>query len=348
MSIHKNGSNAMKKNIEFSFLTLLFGLLFFISINSNLSAQEIQDDNDVGQDSSLLKTDKRLPILNSFRFIPSDVIRDPFINTFVKVNVGTGAALDLKSYIKNLEGTVFDTLSGDLTYISAELEFQYAVNEWLAFNGSYGGAGRLGTNAYTILTSGIAYATSFTLGAKVKIWQNDKMFLASSIDYTSSEVIHYSIYDFVKEVYESGGKIDSSKNSLLEKDNLPKTFLNLNYAYAPTDWFGLLGVAGFGIGQTFKSKDKGNIRIGVAASIDFLNIDFVSFPIGILASIRYNSFSETGEDIKNLITLGFRIGYSGHKDFDIGIENTYQSLNFRLSEQKVQTIITAFKMRYYF
>jgi len=338
----------MKKNIEISFITLLFGLLFFISINPNLNAQENQDDKVVNKDSSLLKTDKRLPILNNFRFIPSDVVRDPFINTFVKVNVGSGAALDLKSYIKNLQGTVFDTLSGDLSYISAELEFQYAVNEWLAFNGSYGGAGRLGTNAYTILTSGIAYTTSFTLGGKIKIWQNDKMFLAGSIDYTSSEAFVYSIYDFVKKVYESGGKIDTSKNYLLEKDNLAKTFLNLNYAYAPTDWFGLLGVAGFGIGQVYKGKDKGNIRLGVAASIDFLNIDFVNFPIGILASIRYNSFSETGENIKNLITLGFRIGYSGHKDFDIGIENTYQSLNFRQSEQKVKIILTAFKMRYYF
>jgi len=338
----------MKKIIEFSFITLLFGLLLFISMNPNLKAQEIQDKKGVNQDSSLLKTDKRLPILNNFRFIPSDVVRDPFINTFVKVNVGSGEALDLKSYIKNLQGTVFDTLSGDLSYISAELEFQYAVNEWLAFSGSYCGISRVGTNAYTILTSGIAYTTGFTLGGKIKIWQNDNMFLAGSIDYTSSEVFYYSIYDFVKKVYESGGKIDSSKNSLLEKDNLPKTFLNLNYAYAPTNWLGLLGVAGFGIGQAFKGKNKGNVRLGVAASIDFLNVEFVSFPIGILASIRYNSFSETGENIKNLITLGFRIGYSGHKDFDIGIENTYQSLNFRQSEQRIQTIFTAFKMRYYF
>jgi len=129
---------------------------------------------------------------------------------------------------------------------------------------------------------------------------------------------------------------------------LSKTFINLNYAYAPTDWFGILSVAGFGVGGVFNGKEKGNVRLGVAASVDFLNIKSISFPIGILSSLRYNSFSESGEDVNNLITLGFRIGYTGHKDFDIGIENTYTNLNYKKNDQSIKTILTAFKLRYYF
>ena len=124
--------------------------------------------------SSVLLTHKSLPILNNFRFIPSEVIQNPFITSFVKINIGAGLALDLKSYVKDLQGNIRDTLSGDLSYISGEIQFQFAVNDWLAFNGSYGGSGRLGTNTYTILTSGISYTTGFTLGGKAKIWQNKK------------------------------------------------------------------------------------------------------------------------------------------------------------------------------
>jgi hypothetical protein len=316
-------------------------IAIFLSISFSLKAQEKKD-------SSILLTDKRLPILNSFRFIPSDIIKDPFINTFIKLNIGSGIALDLKSYVKNLDGEVFDTLSGDISYLSGDLEFQYAVNDWLAFNIDVGGSGRLGSNAYTILTSGISYQTTITLGGKIRIWQNDKMFLSGTVDYSSSEVAVYSLYDFVKEVYENGGEIDTAANSLLQKETLPKAFVNVNYAYAPADWFGLLGVAGFGFIKTFDTVERGNYRIGVAAAIDFLNVESIHFPIGILLSARYNKFSETGSSAENLVLFGFRIGYTGHKDFDIGIENTYENLYYKKSDEKVKAILTSFKMRYYF
>jgi hypothetical protein len=331
----------MKKKSTMHLTTSLLLVMIFFSINVSLKAQE-------SQDSSILLTHKRLPILNNFRFIPSDIVKDPFMNTYIKLNVGSGIALDLKSYVKNLQGEVFDTLSGDISYLSGDLEFQYAVNDWLAFNIDVGGSGRLGSNAYTILTSGISYQTTITLGGKIRIWQNDKMFLSGTVDYSSSEVAVYSLYDFVKEVYENGGEIDTAANSLLQKETLPKAFVNANYAYAPADWFGLLGVAGFGFIKTFDTVERGNYRIGVAAAIDFLNVESIHFPIGILLSARYNKFSETGSSAENLVLFGFRIGYTGHKDFDIGIENTYENLYYKKSDEKVKAILTSFKMRYYF
>lgn len=331
----------MKKNKIKYFNNFILLISFSVVINFSLNAQEAQD-------SSILKTSKSLPILNNFRFIPSDVVKDPFINTYIKVNIGVGTAIDLKTYVKNLQGEVRDTLSGDISYLAGDLEFQYAVNNWLAFTIGYGGAGRLGSNAYTILTSGISYSTTFFLGGKIRIWENDKMFLSGSIDYSSSEVALYSIYDFVKGVYENGGEIDSATNSLLKKETLPKAFVNVNYAYAPTDWLGLLGAAGFGFIKTFDTVERGNFRIGGAAAIDFLNVDFINFPIGILLSARYNKYPESGSNSTNVVILGFRIGYTGHKDFDIGIENTYENLNYKKSDEKVKAILTSFKLRYYF
>ena len=330
----------MKKNITMYLMNLMLLIIIFIFANLNLKAQEVQD-------SSNLLTYKRLPILNNFRFIPSDIVYDPFITTFIKLNVGSGVALDLTSYRKDWNtGEIEDTLSGDLTYVSGELQFQLAVNDWLAFNLGAGGYGRLGTNTYTILTSGISYTTFLTLGGKAKIWENDKMVLSTTLDFKYQSIYLYSIYDFIKEVVETGG-IDST-SSMLEKDNVSQTFLNVNYAYAPTDWCGILGAAGFGLGEAFETKIRGNVRVGAAFSVDFDNVDFIEFPIGILASVKYNSLGEGGANVKDIFTYGFKIAYTGHKDFDIGIENTYQSLSYKSSDEKIKTILSSFSLRYYF
>lgn len=338
----------MKKNNRYLFIPFLCGLLFLASMNLNLNAQVFQSDNENKKDTILLRTYKLLPILNNFRFIPSDVIDNPFITSYVKTSVGVGAALDLKSYIRDLQGNVLDTLTGKLSFVSMNIQFQLALTDWIALNASYGGAARLGSNAYTILTSGISYTVGYKLGAKIRIWGNDQMMLSGSVDYASGKVFLYSIYDFLKNVVESDTIDASSRNNLLEKDNVARTFVNLNYAYAPTDWCGILAVAGWGVGKTFKNKDKGNTRLGLAASIDFENIKYIGFPIGVLASIKYNSYSESGENTTDVVTYGIRIGYTGHKDFDIGIENTYQSLNYERSDEKINTLLTAIKVRYYF
>jgi len=330
----------MKKNSTTHFINSILLILIFISINLSLKAQEVQD-------SSNLLTYKRLPILNNFRFIPSDVVYDPFITTFIKLNVGSGTALDLKSYRKDWNtGEIKDTLSGDLTFIQGELQFQLAVNDWLAFNLGAGGSGRLGTNTYTILTSGISYTTFITLGGKAKIWENDNMVLSTTLDFKYQNIYLYSIYDYVKEVVETGG-IDSTI-SMLEKDNVSSTILNVNYAYAPTDWCGVLAIAGWGLGEAFETKTKGNVRLGAAFSVDFDNVDAIEFPIGILASVRFNSFGEGGSDVTDIFAYGFKIAYTGHKDFDIGIENTYQSLSYKSSDEKIKTILSTFSLRYYF
>jgi len=330
----------MKKNSTTHFINSMLLILIFISINLSLKAQEVQD-------SSNLLTYKRLPILNNFRFIPSDVVYDPFITTFIKLNVGSGTALDLNSYRKDWNtGEIKDTLSGDLTFIQGELQFQLAVNDWLAFNLGAGGSGRLGTNTYTILTSGISYTTFITLGGKAKIWENDNMVLSTTLDFKYQNIYLYSIYDYVKEVVETGG-IDSTI-SMLEKDNVSSTILNVNYAYAPTDWCGVLAIAGWGLGEAFETKTKGNVRLGAAFSVDFDNVDAIEFPIGILASIRFNSFGEGGSNVTDIFAYGFKIAYTGHKDFDIGIENTYQSLSYKSSDEKIKTILSTFSLRYYF
>lgn len=333
----------MKTNIKTVRTFILFMLLFVFIIKINY-AQDIKKNV---SDSTVLKTDKRLPILNGFRFMPSDIVKDPFVNTYFKVNAGTGMAMDLQSYIKNFNGNVIDTISGDLSYIQAEVEFQYAVNDWLSFRGSYTGGGRLGNNTFTILSSGISYSEGYTLGSIVRLINNEKFVLSANAEYNLNKVYLYNIYDYIKRAVKNYGDT-TFHNDMLAEDKLSKLFLGANVAYTPNNWLGILGNAAFGIGKPFQEKQRGNLRIGVAGNVDFLNVKHINFPIGILGSVRYNAFSETGEDIDNIFTFGLRIGYTGHKDFDVGIEGTYQKLNFRKTDAQIKTIRTTAQFRYYF
>jgi len=330
---------------RYRYILFFCGLVFLLSVNLSLRAQVFQSDNENERDTIILKTNKLLPILNNFRFIPSDLVDNPFITSYLKTSIGAGLALDLKAYVKDLDGAPLDTLSGDLAFLLADMRFQLAVNNWLAFNIKYGGLARLGSNAFTLLTSGISYAAGYSLGAKIKIWENEQMMLSGSVEYNSSQVSVYSIYDFLIEVVDSDTIDSSAQDKLLRKDNVSNTFISLNYAYAPTEWCGILAVAGWGVGNIFGEKTRGNARIGVAAAFDFENIKTIGFPIGFLLSAKYNSFSESGERGTNVLIYGFRIGYTGHKDFDVGVESTYQSLNYQGSDEKINALLVALKIR---
>ncbi len=317
---------------------IVFFLFLVLMVSPDLFGQGFQD--------SVLRTSKRLPIMNGLRFMSTELVPDPFINTNFYLNLGSGAALDLKSDVKNLQGEVIRTVSGDLTYISGKVQFQYAWNDWLALNAAFSGYGRLGSNAYTLLSSGVSYASGYTLAGKIRILQTNRSFLSGSVDYSSSDITLYSIYDYIREVYETGS-VDSTM-SLLTEEKIYNVFLNINYAYALTDYLGFTGIAGWGTGEIFQQAERGKVRLGASVQLDLLNLDFIHFPIGLLASVKYDSYSETGENVNNLFTYGFRISYTGHKDFDLGIESTYQSLKYNKMDQNIKSVLGEFKVLYYF
>ena len=324
-----------------------FSCLLLLFICSVTFAETSYSQSNTNQDTAILRTKKRLAILNGFRFMPSNVVKDPFVNTYIQVNVGSGTAFDLESYVKNFNGNIIDTLSGDLAYVTGLVEFQYAVNDWLSFMGNYKGMGRLGKNTYTILTQGVSYTTGYSLAGKARLLNKEKFTLSGGLVFSSDQIYVYSLYDYIKRRLENPG--DSTlTDDLLVKDNVYKLFMEFNAAYAPYNWLGILGTTGFGIGKAFEQKERGNIRIGAAASVDFLNVKGIKFPVGLLGSAKYNAFSENGENVDNVFTLGFQIGYTGHKDFDIGIEATYQNLNFRKDDNKIKTIRYDAKLKYYF
>ena len=342
----------MRKNIFLVFSVAVFAMMFVSCIETysqeNNKTNENITVNKTEADTNVLRTNKKLPILNNMKFITSDVVSDPFINTYFSIAAGTGIAYDLQTNIKNFKGDIIKTVNGDLTYISGGIQFQFACNDWLAINAGYSGGGRLGTNTFTVLSQGISYATSTTFGTKFRISNNKKLQFSGIVDFAYRSVYSYSFYDYIKQAIENG-QDSLAKNTLLQEDNVTKTFISCSWAYAPSDWIGFMAIAGYGAVKPLQQKLKGNIRLGGLAQIDFQNVKNIRFPIGISLSARYNSFSETAEDVNNIITYGFSVQYTGHKDFDITIETTYQYLNYQNRiDDRIRSVQTFARVKYYF
>jgi hypothetical protein len=64
----------------------------FSIFNTNVYSQSLEETiDDIGEAN--LKYNKQLPILNNFRSIPSDLVDNPFITSYLKTSVGAEFSL---------------------------------------------------------------------------------------------------------------------------------------------------------------------------------------------------------------------------------------------------------------
>jgi hypothetical protein len=156
----------MKDFISANFITVkswLFSLLITVGIvtlfSVNLTAQSSSSSSSEQETEQLIKQKRRLPLLNGHTFIASSILpQTPFITTYVRNSTGVGRALSYDIPIYDPEGEVITTVNGDLTYMMLELNYQHAINDWLALWLSGAGVGRVGVNAESILSTGISGA----------------------------------------------------------------------------------------------------------------------------------------------------------------------------------------------
>ena len=97
--------------------------------------------------------------LNGFRFVPSSVVDEPFINTSFENATGGGMALNLNVPVRNLSGEVRDSLTGNIGFFLLDFEYQKQVAKWLGLRVGLNGIGRLGTSLEALVASGMSAAS---------------------------------------------------------------------------------------------------------------------------------------------------------------------------------------------
>jgi len=312
---------------------------------TSLMAQETSTPDQ--EDEQLIKVKRRLPMLNGHHFIPSSTINEtPFITTFFRNTTGVGNALSHKIPIYNEGGEIITTLNANITYMILELNYQQAVNDWLAFWVGASGVGRVGTNAESILSQGISALGAIELGGRARIWQNDKMILSAAASWRKNKLIGVDIIGFANSIIDTG---------IIDTDNLYNTIPSsrwkggLRYAFAPNDLWGLLAFVDFGSGDSLSGEDKNDtvFQLGGLVSLD-LNAR-TKIPIGFVLGYRHTSYPEsTGDLIERAGLTTFRIAYTGRREFSLGLEFGYSSAPIVDSDNSLKFGTAAFNIQYFF
>lgn len=256
----------------------------------------------------------RVPSLNGHRFIASDVVNDPFMETNVTNQLGVGVASDLKFPVFEFEGDTVFAPRGDLLFAVLKFEYRQRVKPWLAVNGSYRTISRLGTDVQALLVAGLTVSSEFELGWLIKAYESDKSILSVGLGFERASTTVVDLFRFIEgiSVGEYGRLVDSIP-SVQGK-------ASVRYAHGFSDLLGVKLEGGVIYGEQTQSRESGqevNWRFGASLSLDPRTK--TGIPLGLLASYALTTLSLGPDDApSDTQQFELKLEYTTPTDFSIG------------------------------
>ena len=288
--------------------------------------------------------------LGGHTFVPSGLIADPFIGTYLRTTTGAGKALNLQLPLYNLEGEPLDTLSGDLAFFLLGLEYQQRLTKWLALRVGASGAARLGTDYLSMLAEGVSAIYGGEIGATFRLVEGRKYLLSAGAEARSNKLYSVSPLDFARDIIENG--LTDSATALLSKGTNWRLAGNLRGAYAFAPWIGAIGIFELGpatrvFADSTEGRNTTQVSLGASVSADLLPITRV--PIGFAASFLHQSMNDKTTDIGGKQnTSGLGVFYTGRPDLSLGLEITHQRLRQRNVDSSMDITQARLLLRYDF
>jgi hypothetical protein len=256
--------------------------------------------------------------LNGFRFLPSSVVGSPFASTYFDNATGGGLAVDLEVPVRDLEGQVVDSLSGDIGFFLLDFEYQRAIASWLALRGGVSAVARVGTSTEAIVASGLSAVYSGSLGATVPVWRSRPFLISLVADLRRTTQYLVDPFRFAQQLVDSG--YSASAKQLLLSDELSNHWsAGLRAAWAPQSWVGLNVVIESGRIDDPESGDEPLTQVGAQLAFDVARIWDV--PLGMAIGYRENTGAgRRGELSGSYRVMELGVFYTGHREFQIGAD----------------------------
>ena len=322
--------------VIFRFCPILL-VVFLLTMPGVTMAQiDPESEPDSGLNEREESTPEQYPVLNGHRFFPTILIGSPFVQSTISSAIGGGRVGDLNYTITNPVNDSTLSLRGDLGFLLVLLEFQHALDEFVALQFKTIIIERIAAHEESILSQGLTGEVGFELGIRVKIWETDRVYVALSGAYASSTLVGVTPLDFLEDVLD-GGLESIGSNSLVRSENTDLFVFGSDVAFAPAPYLGIIGHLRVGSADTPQDGDN-NVPIaslGFSAHLDFGSL--INTPIGVTLGILTNSFSLGIDDLATRNTsLVYGLSYTGWKNYDFGLEVT----SSRLRQIDEETIFT--------
>jgi len=282
--------------------------------------------------------------LNDYRFVPSG-LPDPFIITSFSTNLGVAVATDVDVPIIVIEDTPPDTLvsvTGNLLFVIASVDYQYAVHERATLRAHMHGGSRLGTGGSALLAQGVTAFTGVRIGTTVELWRTERFLLGGLADLDYSNKLVVDLVQFADDVL--AGNTENA--SIMVEDSGATVYGGLSSAWAFNPWSGLIGVAQAGYTGTELVDDSFVWKIAGGYSLDLGQRGKV--PIGFSGTIEADHLKPLANT--NGIAYGSNLGifYTGRDDLNVGIDLGWVRLPLANRDIVINPFAFNVVMKYFF
>ncbi len=289
------------------------------------------------------------PELAGHTFVPSSLLPDPFIETYLSSVIGLGSAFDYGIAWPVLgEDTLF-LADGKIVWVTLDFDYRQRVTDRLAVRGQVQAGARVGTNAASAIADGVSVAAGFRFGGVARLMEGRSAALSAYADVAHSDLTLLNIIGFAEELIDSvvsGGSLDSLSISF--NYDAWRWHGGIRLAYSPTPLLGLGAVADVAVGEEFLSLEDSFLDFDLGGSVDF-NFHSAGYaPLGVVLSYRFSTYGERfGGSIRETHGAMLGISYMGHEDFSVGLE--IYGGRIPLQADDVVAVATAgVQMHYYF
>jgi len=269
--------------------------------------------------------------LAGFHFLPSSIVGDPFATTYFQNSTGGGMASNLDVPVRNLDGDVIGSLSGDIGFLLVTFDYQKSIARWLALNASMNAVGRIGTSTEAVVATGVSAAFGGSLGATVPLFRWPSIVLSAIGEVRRSSAYEVDPYTFVREVVDSG-YTEEAKSLLLANSKVNRYLLGLRGAWGLKPWLGLSAQIDLGQADTPVQGGESITGYGLQAGFDFAKLSRVP----VAASLAFRGLSGPGRN-GDVTGGGYQVTelgifYTGRSTFTVGSEFFWSKVAVRAED----------------
>lgn len=304
------------------YIKVVLLLVLTLSVSVNSYSQNSQSSNNV---NSLKKIDKVLkPSLNGHDFIISSQTKSPFIQSELKLNIGSGMTVGFELPPVVIDSiNVFDGVQGNISLSNFLIQYNAKLNDWLAFWVNFKGTGRFGTQTRSLIYEGINIATGYEFGWLFKVWENKKNMLSGSIYVSNTNINVIGLSDFIKRIVEDSGRVDQNNKISYYVPSL-SVIAGARYATAFNKSFGLMAIVEFGYGESTDINSADKFVTNGGLTFDYNMLPNTNIPLGFSLGYYQNSTAILSQQrLNNPQNIVGQISYTGKSDLNLGIEISY-------------------------
>jgi hypothetical protein len=279
--------------------------------------------------------------LGGYRFVPSNLVADPFITTHFRNATGFGVALDVTLPILVIQEDTLLALDGNVAFVQLDFEYQHAASDRVVFRFTGTGSSRLGTNAQSLLTQGVNALTGFRAGTTIRAWSNERILLSGVAEVGFGNTFDINLTRFVDDVI--NGNLQTA--SIVATDDGATLSGGLRAAWAIASWAGVHGQLEGGYRNMVFDEGTGGLA-GVAGGLDLGQK--VGVPVGFLGSLTYDNMTITGENVSARLVTGLEVIYTGREDFALGLQISYTRTPISDPDITLHGSVYNLTTRYYF